>query len=148
MQESKRKIIVIGYSGHSMVLIDSMLELDLDILGYAEKKEAVSNPFELKYLGCENDSSFQYLSTEHDFVIGIGDNSIRSKISNFIRNKAGELISIIDKTAIISNTVKMGTGNFIAKNTTISTFAILGNDIIINTSSSVDHHCVISDGDI
>ena len=129
-----------------MVLIDSMLELDLDILGYTEKKEAVSNPFNLNYLGCENDSLFQYLTKEYDFIIGIGENKIRSNISTFLRDKSEHLINITDKTSIVSNTVIMGSGNFIAKNATISTFSVLGNDIIINTSSSIDHHCLISDG--
>ena len=146
MQESKRQLIVIGYSGHAMALIESAIELNQTIFGYTENDESLSNPFDLKYLGQEGTDSFQHFTSEYDFAIGIGDNAIRTKISTFLRAKSEQLINIIDKTAVISKTVKMGTGNFIAKNTTISTLAELGNDIIINTSASIDHHCKISDG--
>ena len=40
----------------------------------------------------------------------------------------------------------MGYGNFISRNASINNFVEIGNGVIINTASVVEHDCIISDG--
>ena len=51
MLESKEKVIIVGYSGHSYVIIDTLIELGYNIFGYVEKNELTNNPYNLRFLG-------------------------------------------------------------------------------------------------
>ena len=81
------KIILIGYSGHAMVVADAALDNGLNIIGYAEQKIIENNPFNLKYIGCEKEDTFIGWQLDANFLIGIGDNYIREKIFNTIITK-------------------------------------------------------------
>jgi sugar O-acyltransferase (sialic acid O-acetyltransferase NeuD family) len=146
VQEPKKNIILIGYSGHAYVLCEALIESDHNILGYTEKKEIVKNPFNLNYLGNEEDEDFKYFSNEFYFIVGIGNNLIRSKISKFLRSKSCNLVNVIHPSASIFNKTNLGSGVFIARNVAINSFCTIKNDVIINTSASIDHECFISSG--
>ena len=146
MQENKNKVIIVGYSGHSYVLIESLIELGYKIHGYTEKKQKVNNPFNLKYLGDEKDPSFKFFSKDFSYVIGIGNNSLRTSISKFLRSNSCKIINVINCNSSISNNIILGSGIFIARNATINALCNIGNDVIINTSATIDHECVIDSG--
>ena len=50
-QQNKENIILIGYSGHAYVIVDSLINSNKKILGYTNTKVLNSNPYNLKYLG-------------------------------------------------------------------------------------------------
>ena len=146
MQENKNSIIVIGYSSHSFVLIETLIRLGYSILGYTDKKQKINNPFNLKYLGNEMDPAFNFFNKNYQYAIGVGDNSIRSSIGNFLRSKSCKLVNTIHPDTSISKNISLGTGIFIARNVSINSFTSIENDVIINTSATIDHQCVIGRG--
>lgn len=140
---SDKDIIVVGYSGHSYVIIDSAIENGFNILGYTENKIKIKNPYNLTYLGNEFDENFEGWRLTNSFIIGVGDNKIREKIFLFLKQKNKNIISIIDKTSSISKKSKIGNGSFINKNAIVNAFSVLGNNIILNTGCIIDHNCSI-----
>lgn len=140
-----KKVILIGYSGHGYVVADIAIENQLDLIGYTEKNEFVINPFQLKYLGDEQQDIFfsNYESTE--FIIGIGDNYIREKIFNLIKDQGKTIRNLISSSALISSSVKMGEGIFVNRNVTINALATIGNNVLLNTACIIEHECVICD---
>ena len=56
-----------------------------------------------------------------------------------------EFINVIDKSASIATTVRMGEGNLICANTYVGPDAKIGSDVILNVGCIVNHDCVISD---
>ena len=54
-----------------------------------------------------------------------------------------ETINIIDKTALISDSVKIGTGNFIGKLAVINIGTVIGDNNMVNSKSLIEHHCTI-----
>ena len=146
MQESNKDIIILGYSGHALVVIESVLLIGHNILGYTDFIESPKNPFSLKYLGNEMDSDFKCFNNKYNFVMGIGDNKIRTKLYHYIQSKKGAFINIIHPDSSVSDNVKLGKGIFVARNASINPFVEIGDNVIINTSSSIDHECVIKSG--
>ena len=144
MQESK--IIVVGYSGHSYVLIDSLIHLGYTILGYADVEIKKYNPYKLKYLGNENDPNFKYLGKNYSYAVAIGNNALRTSIAKFLRSKSCKLINVIHSDSSISNNVFLGSGIFIARNVSINPLTKIEDDVIINTSVTIDHECSIGNG--
>lgn len=143
---SDKEVILIGYSGHGVVVAESAILSGINLKGYSEIKKAARNAFNLEYVGFEMDPEFKGWNTDKQYVLGIGDNYIRQKTGNFIISKKKEVINVIHPSASISQHVVMGIGNFIARNVSINPLVIVGDFCIINTGAIVEHECTIGNG--
>ena len=146
MLDLNKDVIVLGYSGHAMVLIEAAILSGYKIFGYTDFVETSRNPYNLKYLGNEKETSFNYFNNIYNFIIGIGDNKIRANLYDFLQIKNVLIINVIHPDSSVSENVKLGNGVFIAKNASINPFVEIGNNVIINTSASIDHECIIDSG--
>lgn len=141
----KNSIAIIGYSGHSFVVLDTAKQMGLDVEYYCERNQVSLNPFEINYLGDEGNESFNWNSVE-GFILGIGDNRIRQKVSDLILSKKKTILNVIHPSSIISNYATFGTGNFIAASVTINALAKIADNCILNTGCIVEHECIIESG--
>lgn len=83
--------------------------------------------------------------TDVDYFIATGDNKLRRKHYELIKNYTGkEPINCIHPTATVE-AKRIGFGNLICANAVVHIDSIVGNGTIINTSSVVEHDCVIED---
>lgn len=140
-----RKLILVGYSGHGLVVADTAIENKLNLIGYAEKSLLSFNPYQLEYLGDESNHDFKGWFLDADFFIGIGDNYIREKIYKLILQKGKKIITLINQTSYISKYAEIGNGVFINRNATINAFAKVGNNVILNTGCIIEHECEIQE---
>jgi sugar O-acyltransferase (sialic acid O-acetyltransferase NeuD family) len=143
---SDKKLVIIGYSGHAYVVIETALENGYEIVGYLDKEQSQNNPYDLQYLGFEKVLNFNECTDEVSFVLGVGDNNLRSNIANFIESKEKKIQSIINRTAQISKTAIIGEGTFVNKNAIVNSFAKIGKNSILNTGCIIEHECVLQDG--
>ena len=142
---SDKALILIGYSGHAFVVAETILDNGFDIIGYAEKEELQTDPFNLPYLGFEREDDFAGWSMNNPFALGIGDNKLRQDIANLIEGKGKNIQTIIHKTANISRNVTIGSGSFVNKNVVINSLAKVGKNVILNTGCIIEHECVLKD---
>lgn len=140
---SDKAIILIGYSGHGIVVAEAALLAGMNLKSYTEIKKIEVNPFDLDYLGFEMDAEFKEWGSDKEYILGIGDNKIRQKIGNYISSKNKGILNVIHPKASISTTCKMGVGNFISRNVSINPLVILGDFCIINTGAIVEHECTM-----
>lgn len=140
---SSKEIILIGYSGHGIVVAEAAIASDMDLKYYTEKEILNSNPFELDYIGFEGSDSFDGWNGNHQFILGIGDNTIRQKAANLVLSKGNTLCNVIHNSASIAQKVTVGTGNFIARNVSISPMVKIGDFCILNTGCIIEHDCVL-----
>jgi len=140
-----KKIILIGYSGHGFVVADTALENQLNIIGYTERAISSSNPFHLDYLGNESDSDFLGWGMEVDFLIGLGDNSLREKIFKLVSSRGKKVCTLIHASSSISSFSEIGIGVFVNRNVSINAFAKIGNNVLLNTGCIIEHECIIGD---
>jgi len=141
----KNSIAIIGYSGHSFVVLDAAKQMGLDVKYYCERNSVSFNPFDISYLGDEGNESFNWNSIDQ-FILGIGDNKIRQKVADLILSKKKTILNVIHPSSIVANYATFGTGNFIAANVTINALAKVGDHCILNTGCIVEHECVIESG--
>lgn len=140
-----RNIILVGYSGHGLVVADTALEGAAKIIGYSEKSLKKFNPFQLEYFGDESNPNFKGWDLDVDFLLGIGDNSTREKIYKIIVQKGKKVVSIFHSTSSVSKFAIVGEGIFINRNVTVNAFANIGNNVILNTGCVIEHECEIHD---
>lgn len=143
--QDKNSIAIIGYSGHSFVVLDAAKQMNLNVKYYCERNQLSYNPFEINYLGDEGNDSFDWNSVDQ-FILGIGGNKIRQKVAGLILSKKKILLNVVHPSSIISNYATFGTGNFIAANVTVNALAKIADNCILNTGCIVEHECVIENG--
>ncbi len=141
----ENKVVLIGYSGHGYVVADVAIDNNLNLVGYAEKSVLQQNPFNLNYLGSENEIYFFNKNKDSKFLIGIGDNNIRESIFKVLLENDFDIMTLISQHASISNYARIGKGTFINRNVSINALANVGNNVILNTACIIEHGCQISD---
>lgn len=137
------RIILIGYSGHGKVVADAAIDNGLNIIGYTEQKIIANNPFNLKYLGNENEVNFAGWQLDANFLLGIGDNNIREKVFQTIIKRGKGVTTLKSTTSIISKYSTIGNGTFVSNNVTINASSKIGMNVILNTGCIIEHECTI-----
>jgi len=139
----KKPVAIVGYSGHAYVIIDIFLNAGRLVSSYCDQEEKANNPYNLNYLGKETDVIERL--RQFDFFACVGHNGIREKIHMHLSQFLGNPINAIHPSAVISGSARMGDGVMIAANATLNPMVEIGRGVICNTSSSIDHECIIGD---
>ena len=139
----KKPVAIVGYSGHAYVIIDIFLNAGRLVTAYCDAEEKKLNPYHLNYLGKEMEVINKL--KKYDFFACVGHNAIREKIHMQLSQFLGSPINAIHPSAVISASVKMGDGVMIAANATLNPLVEIGKGVICNTSTSIDHECIIGD---
>lgn len=84
------------------------------------------------------------LTPEDELYLGIGDNYIRGKIYQILKNKV-KFPSLVHDSAIIASNVKLGEAVTIAPGVIINPLSKIGNGCIINTGAIIEHETEIGD---
>jgi len=131
-------MLLYGASGHAKVIISCLQANGILISGIFDddlhKKELWSIPVIGKY-----DPDFEHESL---LIIAIGNNQIRRKIASFVHHPFGR---VKHPSAIVDDSVKMDVGSVIFHNVVVQADVSIGKHVILNTSSSVDHDCILGD---
>jgi sugar O-acyltransferase (sialic acid O-acetyltransferase NeuD family) len=141
-----KSVVIIGYSGHAHTGIDILMASGYAVEGYCDIELKKANPFGLRYLGSENDPDVQEKLKQYHYFIGIGNNNLlRRKVYETLFPMLGEPVNAIHPSAVISPSVKMKFGHFIAANVSINALTELGMTAVCNTGSVIEHGCIIGD---
>lgn len=143
--KSKREIVLIGYSGHAFVAAETILYAGYILAGYLEKKEQQLNPYQLNYLGFEEDKTVIETLSQYALFPAIGSNMIRSKVFNSLKNQGFDFISVIHPKSNLASNVKIDVGSLVCQGVNISPLVKIGQGVIINTGAIIEHECQIND---
>jgi sugar O-acyltransferase (sialic acid O-acetyltransferase NeuD family) len=139
-----KETILIGYNGHGLVASELLVLSAFNLKYYCDLTIKENNPFGLKYMGPETELEPAFFST-HYFFIGIGDNLIRKKVGAFIQLKGGMTVNAVHPRAIISSTAVLGSLVMVAAGACINPMVTIGEGVICNTSSVIEHECRVGD---
>ena len=139
-----KKITLVGYSGHAYVIAESAIEVGLDLEYYLNKDRVKYNPFKLRYLGYERNEGFDGWK-QYDFILGIGNNLLRSNAAELISSRGGKLLKVIHADSSISTNTNFSDGVFISRNVSVNPFVQIGAYSILNTGCIVEHNCLVGE---
>lgn len=142
MPTKRPEAILLGYSGHGYVVAEAALLQSIYLMGYAEAEKLAQNPYDLDYLGDETQSSFNWKDCQ-SYILGVGSNTIRSKMAQRAKENGGQCLRVIHPSASLAEKVEIGEGTFIARNVAVNPLVLIGENGILNTSCSIDHECQI-----
>lgn len=145
-----KKIVLTGGSGHCKVIIETLKELNIYDEIFITDENLVPGT---KVLGCEvvgNDDCLQRLFDEGvtDAFVTVGSiktTVIRRKLAEKIQTIGFHVPVIIDNTAVVASSAKIGKGTYIGKKTVVNADCRIGDYSIINTAAVMEHECVCGD---
>lgn len=139
-------IILVGYGGHAKSIADCIeRKNEYRIIGYTDLKE---NESKYPYLGDDTVLKKYYKKGVKNAFVGIGylgKEDLRERIYKNIKEIGFDLPSIIDPSAIVSESAVIGEGVFVGKKAVVNADALIGKMAIINTGAIVEHECMIGD---
>ncbi len=135
-----KRLIILGTGGHAKSVIDC---LDSNIYELFAFIDLNTNGNFLGFPVLSEEFLESNEAKNYSYFIAIGDNNVRDKLYNKISKLGLDIINIIDKSAIISKSAKIGVGCFVGKYAVINSCAIIGDNCIINTKALIEHECIV-----
>jgi sugar O-acyltransferase (sialic acid O-acetyltransferase NeuD family) len=145
----KEKIILIGSGGHALIVADIIeSSTNYQIIGVVTKDSNIKEFRGYPILG--NDDVLDYYKQNgiKNIAFGIGaykTNDFRELVFNSLKAKGFNIVTLIHKSAIICSNVEIGEGCIVFPGVIVNTSAKIGNNVIIATSSSIDHETILED---
>lgn len=143
MHVQNKSAILLGGSGHALVVAEAWESSDGKCIGYMDR--CASPLLHLPYLGFEDDETFQFREGVRSFLPAIGDNRLRKKAVEKLIALGGVPCSVIHREAKLCIDTVVGVGTLIARGALINPRVVIGAHCIINTGAIVEHECVIDD---
>lgn len=140
----RKKLLIIGASGHGKVIADIALKLNKwTSIAFLDDDDNKSMSMGLNVIGRIKDA-FKYKDIA-DFFVAIGDNSTREKIQKLLIKDGLSIATLIHPNASIGTDVEINTGSAVMAGVVINSSTRIGEGCIINTSSNIDHDNIIED---
>ena len=142
-------IILLGLGGHAHSVVDSIEQGGkYNIVGFLDTEEMQGKRYK-DYCVLDTDDALQKYfdrGIRNAFVtIGfMGHGIVRNRLYQRLKDIGYNIPNIIDKTAVISENVKLEEGIFVGKKAVINANAVIKKMCIINTGAIVEHDCRIN----
>lgn len=139
--------LVIGAGGHATVIGSILHRLNIPIKGYLDDayKEGIQE--EIKYaslIGHANDLG-KYSPIEYAVYVAIGDNRKREQFVERISGLGYSMPALVHPSSQMELDCNVAPASVICMGALLATEVSIGQGVIINTGSSVDHEAVIGD---
>ncbi len=143
-----RKAVLIGAGGHALSVFDTVSsQNEYSIVGCITEDISM-NKLPIPIIG--NDDTLEKIYSDGikcaimalGNMGGLGSNR-RWDLYLKLKKIGFDIPIIVDRTAIISDDVKIGEGTFIGKGVSINRGAVIGNASILNTRSVIEHETKI-----
>src|SRR5690349_24793105 len=100
-------MILIGYSGHAFVVCGILNAAGRPVTGYCDVQEKTLNPFNLIYIGKDDEAASEIKLKEQGYFVSIGSNSVRRKIQERLSAQGIFPVNAIHPSAIIDRSVRV-----------------------------------------
>jgi sugar O-acyltransferase (sialic acid O-acetyltransferase NeuD family) len=136
----QQPIAVLGAGGHAKVVI-SALRASGEIVAAVFDDDASKTGGVVCGAPVQGPISRALELGLHQAVIAVGDNASRKRIAESFDFHG---VQVQHPTAWVDPTARIGVGTVIFAHTVIQADTTLGDHVIVNTSATVDHDCVIA----
>ncbi len=145
-----KQLCIIGGGGHGKVVADiAKLHGKYQKIFFLDDAE-ISKCGDYPVVGKVQE--YSKYTAESEFIVAIGNNEIRKKISEKLLCANAKITSLIHPKSIVARDVKIQSGCVVMAGAVVNSGAIIGEGTILNTCCSVDHdneiaeYCHISIG--
>ncbi|MGB1539791.1 MAG: acetyltransferase [Rickettsiales bacterium] len=147
MKNAETSVVILGAGGHGRVVLDTCRAAGIPVAGFLDgRHETGSLIHGAQVLGSDDELESGGFLHAHRFIVALGDQEARKKLSSTIRERGGRLATAIHPSCIISTTASIAEGTVVVAGAIINTDSQIGRYCIINTGATIDHDVCLEDG--
>ena len=140
MVEADIDLLVFGAGGHAMISQECATAYKHPMFLYKQGDVPSSC---LQAMSEEIYSLEQWKSICSQAFVAIGDNHIRAKVGERLKNAGFELVTLIHPHAIVSSTAEIADGVLVNAGAIVNAGAKLKTGCIVNSGAIVEHGCTV-----
>lgn len=137
-----KKLIIVGAGGHGKVIADIALNMKYSDIEFLDDNTAIISCMGFPVSGKVSEAN---KNLDADFIVAIGDSSIREKVQRNLEEKNFEIKTLKHPKAVIGNDVIIGKGSVVMAGAVINSGTVIGKGCIVNTGATIDHDNMIGD---
>lgn len=136
---NKKELLIIGCGGHAKVITDIAKDVGYEKIFYQDNNLKKNKFLDSKVFHQE------FKNFDKNFFVALGDNYLREKVTtNFkLKNPNSVAVSLIHPSSYISKSCSIGNGTVIMPLCIVNSHTKVGEGVIINNRSSIDHDNVL-----
>ncbi|PKM75543.1 MAG: acetyltransferase [Firmicutes bacterium HGW-Firmicutes-17] len=140
----KKKLLIIGASGHGKVVIDIAIKMNKwKNIAFLDDDPSITECMGFSVVG-KTEDAFKF-ANEADIFVAVGNNEIRENVQNNLESAGIKPPLLIHPSAIVGSAVEVGIGTVIMAGVVINSDTRIGKGCIINTAATVDHDNRLAD---
>ena len=143
------KLILWGATGQAVVIEEFIIKQGYKIVALFDKNTSLTTPFENIPLFHKEVDLFNFIHGERiNYIVAIGgsNGAERLRVHDLLLASGLIPVTAIHPSAVIATNASIGEGNQLLINATIGSRVRTGKSVIVNTSASIDHECILEDG--
>lgn len=136
------RVVVLGGGGHARVVIDVLRAAGWTVAGYTDPGARRGAEIDgAPCLGGDDDLAAIAAEGVAYAALGIGDNRLRSRLLDRIRERGLSPVTAVHPAATISPAARLGEGVVVMAGAVVNPGTVVEDAAVVNTSASVDHDC-------
>jgi sugar O-acyltransferase (sialic acid O-acetyltransferase NeuD family) len=140
-------IIVLGAGGHAKVVIDTMHQLNMNILGLTVRNAVLTGTMVLgeKILGTDAvvpDYGVDKIRLANA-VGSVSSPGTRLELFERFMDQGYDFVSLVHPRATLCSSVTIGRGSQFFAGSVVQSGTHIGNNVIVNANATIDHDCHI-----
>jgi sugar O-acyltransferase (sialic acid O-acetyltransferase NeuD family) len=142
------RLLVLGAGGHAKVVVDAALASGWDVVGLldADPSRAGQKLLDRPIFACDEYGASELCAAHAaQIVVAIGQNETRRRIFELLRAKGAPIATIVHPRACVASSCSIAAGTVVFAGVVVNPDTRIGANVILNTSSSIDHDGVIGD---
>lgn len=147
---NRKNILLWGSTGQAIVLNEFLNEIGFRVLCLFDRNENIQSPFSGTPIFHKREKLFEFTNNykEQYFAVAIGGDGGRDRLSihDLLTKKGMKPVTLLHPKSNIASDVIIGHGCQILINATICSRVKIGKQVIVNSSSTIDHECLLDDG--
>ena len=135
-------VVVIGAGGHGMVVCDVLQTSGALVTAFVDRDASKhgTRVLDIPVFATVEDA---YRSPRPALAMGIGNNAARRGEMIRLRSAGFQILTVIHPSAMVSSHARIAEGVVVMAGVVVNVGADIGENAILNTACSVDHHCVV-----
>ena len=142
----RRRLIILGAGRQGRNVNDICLAGGIEVEGFLDNTKTVGERInDVPVLGRFDLAKDAQLIKEFDWIVGLGDNEIRRRLSRDIRARGGRLASLFHPTSVISPTAQVGSGVTINVHSCVLANAQVGDYVVITSNTTIGEDSIVEE---
>ncbi|WP_406685935.1 acetyltransferase [Rossellomorea vietnamensis] len=138
------KVVMVGNGGHSKVVQEMVIRQGYSVHAILDDKYEYEQIIEgIVYAPLT--SIHKILDQETQVVVAIGSNMVRKRVVSKLKLPGERYLTVIDPTAVVSNSAAVGYGTVVMPKAVINADAHIHDHCIINTGAVIEHDNLVWD---